>query len=159
VRPPRCVAPVVPVLFLLWSLATALPASATDELSPATVTVTLAPGESKTVTKHLHLDARPAKADIMLAIDTTSSMCTAITAAKNEATAIVNQVQADIPGAHFAVADFKDYPGFDPDDYPYVLRSALTPTPSRSRERSTRSAPATGAVTARRPTTGRSWRR
>jgi hypothetical protein len=74
-----------------------------DTITPSQVTATLKAGESIEVTKDVHLDALPAKADIVLAIDTTGSMGGAITQAKNEATQLVNDLQATIPGARFAV--------------------------------------------------------
>jgi len=91
-------------------LAVALPALAADSFSPASVSVTLEPGESTTVAKQLSLDPAPAKADVVLAIDTTGSMGPAIAQAQAEATAIVTAVQGAIPGARFAVVDFEDYP-------------------------------------------------
>jgi Mg-chelatase subunit ChlD len=66
------------------------------------------PGDSTTVNKTLHLDALPGAADIIIAIDTTGSMATAITQAKAQATQLCTDVQNAIPGARFAVMDFKD---------------------------------------------------
>jgi hypothetical protein len=100
-----------------------------DTITPSQVTETLNAGDSVEVQKDVHLEALPAKADIVLAVDTTGSMGGAITQAKNEATQLVNDLQATIPGARFAVVDFKDYP-FSPyggtGDYPYLLRTGLT---------------------------------
>ena len=107
----------------------ALPALGADSLSPASVDVTLLPGQSTKIDKTLHLDALPGAADIVLAVDTTASMCGAIGQAQAEATSIVNDVQAQIPGARFAVVDFRDYPFGpfgDPGDWPYLLRAPLT---------------------------------
>ena len=103
-------------------------ADAVDQFNPAVVTLTLGAGESAKVDKILHLDARPEFADIIIAIDTTSSMGGAIAQAKMEAIQICNDVKAQIPGARFAVVDFKDYPFSPyggPGDYPYLLK---TPT-------------------------------
>lgn len=69
---------------------------------------TLAPGETATISKQLHLEAAPPSADIEIAIDTTGSMGPSIAQAKADATNLVNQVQASIPDSHFAVVDFKD---------------------------------------------------
>src|SRR5256885_2022801 len=96
--------------FVAVSLIGALTAAATDAFNPAVVTLTLQAGASADVKKTLHLDALPGAADIVLAIDTTGSMGTAIAQAKADATNIVTQVQAQIQGARFAVVDFKDYP-------------------------------------------------
>jgi hypothetical protein len=106
-------------------------ALAADSLTPASVTLgPLHPGESADVSKSLHLDALPAGADILLAVDTTGSMGGAIAQAKAEAVAIVSDVQASIPNARFAVAHFDDYP-FNPFgslgcDQPYQLHQGFT---------------------------------
>src|SRR5439155_8252386 len=102
-------------------------ADAVDQFNPAVVNLTLGAGESAKVAKVLHLDAQPEFADIIIAIDTTGSMGGAIAQAKTEAIQICNDVKAQIPGARFAVVDFKDYPffpygGFG--DYPYLLKTA-----------------------------------
>jgi len=119
---------------VLAMLVNALPALA-DSLQPATVTLTMKAGSSTTVAKTYHLDALPGAADIVLAIDTTGSMGPAIAQAKADATNIVTQVQAQIPGARFAVVDFKDYPNvgqYPPftfggaGDYPYLLKAPFT---------------------------------
>ena len=72
--------------------------------------VNLQAGQSTTVNKTLHLDALPGAADIIIAIDTTGSMGDAIAQAKAQATALCTDVQAQIPGARFAVMDFRDIP-------------------------------------------------
>src|SRR3954451_3744060 len=81
-----------------------------DSITPATVSLSLGKGASATVDSSLHLAPAPPKADKLLALDTTGSMGAAITDARNDANAIVSDIQASIPGARFAVADFKDYP-------------------------------------------------
>ena len=87
-------------------------------------TLVLHPGESATLDRSVHLDAAPAKLDIVLAIDTTGSMGGAISAARSDAAALVNGVKGLSPGARFAVVDFKDYPVYgDSDDYPYRLKT------------------------------------
>lgn len=118
----------LPCLFTAM-LALALPALAADSFNPASVSVTLEPGESTTIAKQLSLDPAPAKADIVLAIDTTGSMGTAIAQAQAEATAIVSAVQGAIPGARFAVVDFEDYPNMplgSAIDVPYALLQPFT---------------------------------
>src|SRR5437867_8908721 len=112
--------------FLLFGAAPPA-ADAVDQFNPPLVTLTLSPGQSATIDKVLHLDAAPEFADIIIAIDTTGSMGGAIAQAKTEAIQICNDVKAQIPGARFAVVDFKDYPffpygGFG--DYPYLLKTA-----------------------------------
>src|SRR6185436_2679313 len=60
--------------------------------------------EAKTV----GIPARPASADIEIAIDTTGSMQPTIDQAKMEASDIVDEVQAQVPNTAFAVVSFKD---------------------------------------------------
>lgn len=79
-----------------------------DVLTPAAVTTTLRPGQSQAVPDTLTLAALPRRADIVLALDTTGSMGSALTAARTEAADLVTQVRSQIPGARFAVADFQD---------------------------------------------------
>jgi hypothetical protein len=110
---------------VLWLVA-AIPVSAVDTLTPSPVAVTLAAGDSTTVNKTLSLDGLPARADIIVAIDTTFSMNTPIAQATADANNICSQVKLAIPGARFAVVDFEDYPTM-PDgtaiDTPYTLKT------------------------------------
>src|SRR5215210_401145 len=106
---------------------------AADSFNPSAVSLTLAPGASWKTSQTLHLDSLPPKAEIVLAVDTTSSMGTAIANAKADAIKIVNRVKSSIPGARFAIVDFKDYPlnpYGDPSDYPYKLVTGLTADPT-----------------------------
>ena len=106
---------------------------AADRFEPASISVTLAPGASWKTSQSLHLDSLPAKADIVIAVDTTASMGAAITDAKADTVKIVNRIKSSIPGARFAVVDFKDYP-ISPfgglSDYPYELVTGLTGDPA-----------------------------
>lgn len=86
------------------------PALAADTLTPSSVVRTLPAGGSTTVDKILHLDGLPARADIIVAIDTTGSMGAALAKAKLDAVDICTDVQAAIPGARFAAVEFQDYP-------------------------------------------------
>jgi Mg-chelatase subunit ChlD len=95
---------------VVGSLATAVPSFGADSFSPNPVNVTLSAGQSTTIDKTLHLDALPGAADVIIAIDTTGSMGSAIAQAKAQATALCNDVKSAIPGARFAVVDFKDVP-------------------------------------------------
>ena len=110
----------------IWLVA-AFPAAAADTLTPSPVTVSLVAGTSTDVNKTLSLDGLPARADIIVAIDTTGSMGAPIAQAKADANAICTQIKGSIPGARFAAVDFEDYPGMPfggPGDTPYLL---LTP--------------------------------
>ncbi|HEY8988269.1 MAG TPA: vWA domain-containing protein, partial [Candidatus Limnocylindrales bacterium] len=110
----------------LWLVA-AIPVSAADTLTPSPVTVSLTAGASTTVNKTLTLDGLPARADIIVAIDTTASMGIPIAQAQADANSLCSNVQGSIPGARFAVVAFGDYPAMPagaPTDVPYLL---LTP--------------------------------
>jgi hypothetical protein len=111
---------------ILWLVA-AIPALAADTLTPTPVNVSLVAGTSTTVNKTLALDGLPARADIIVAIDTTFSMATPIAQAQADASNLCSQVKGSIPGARFSAVDFEDYPGMPlggPGDTPYTL---LTP--------------------------------
>jgi len=111
---------------MLWLVA-AIPVSAADTLTPSPVTTTLVAGTSTTVNKTLTLDGVPAKADIIVAIDTTASMGIPIAQAQADAMNICSNVKSSIPGARFAVVALGDYPAMPsggPGDVPYAL---LTP--------------------------------
>ena len=110
----------------LW-LAAAIPALAADTLTPSPVSVSLVAGTSTDINKTLNLDGLPARADIIIAIDTTGSMGIPIAQAQADATNICTTVQGSIPGARFAAVDFEDYEAMPlgaPGDDPYTL---LTP--------------------------------
>ncbi len=96
-----------------------------DSITPASATLNLGVGSSGTIHNTLHLDALPPKADILLALDTTGSMGTALTEATADANGIVADIQTTIPQARFAVVDFKDYVGLT-SDYPYRLAQDFT---------------------------------
>ncbi len=115
----------VVLLAALAAALTAAPAFAADTITPSVVTTTLQAGQSTTVSKTLSLDGLPARADIIVAIDTTGSMGPPIAQAQADAINICTQVQAAIPGARFAVMDFEDYfpgPGAV-GDVPYALKT------------------------------------
>ena len=114
------------VATLLWLVA-AIPVAAADTLTPSPVNVTLAAGASTTVNKTLALDGLPARADIIVAVDTTGSMGIPIAQAQADASNLCSSVKLSIPGARFAAVDFEDYPTMPlggPGDTPYLL---LTP--------------------------------
>lgn len=104
---PRRIA--VTTVVALTALVAAAPGFAADTLTPSVFAPTLQAGQSATVTKSLHLDGLPPRADIIVAVDTTGSMGTPIAQAQADAVNICNQVQGAIPGARFAVMDFEDY--------------------------------------------------
>lgn len=99
----------------------ATPAAAT--VTPSGDILTVPAGSSGSTAAVVGVPAVPAKADVLIAIDTTGSMLGAINQAKAEATALVTSVQGTVPDTNFAVVDFKDAvdgPG------EYVVRQAMT---------------------------------
>ena len=85
-------------------------ATEADAIRPCSASLSLGRGSFGSIDPTLHLNASPPKADILFALDTTGSMGAALTDARTDANAIVHDIQQSIPGARFAVADFKDYP-------------------------------------------------
>ena len=75
-----------------WLVA-AIPVAAADTLTPTPVTQTLVAGTSTTVNKTLALDGLPARADIIVAIDTTGSMGLPIAQAQADANSLCSTVQ------------------------------------------------------------------
>jgi len=100
----------VTATLLAGSLLSSMPAFGADTFTPNPVVRTVPAGGTVDVAKTLHLDALPGAADIIIAIDTTGSMGAAIAQAKAQATQLCTDVQNQIPGARFAVFDFKDIP-------------------------------------------------
>jgi hypothetical protein len=104
------------------------PAGETCTSNPAPEGSIVVPaGGSNSVNRSFNVPATPPTADIEIAIDTTGSMAPSIAQAQTDANNIVSGVQAQIPGAQFAVVDFKD----DVDGAAeYVVRQAMTSTAS-----------------------------
>lgn len=96
-------------------------------ISPGTVELSVRAGSptygSATQSLTVNVPAVPAHADILLAIDTTSSMQPSIDQAKRDALNVVADVQAMIPDARFAVVDFRDAVD-GPNEY--IVRQGMT---------------------------------
>ena len=90
-------------------LAAVVAAPATATVTPPTATLTVPAGTSGATPATVGVPALPAKADILIAIDTTGSMGAAIAEATSEANALVAAVQGAVADAQFAVVDFKDF--------------------------------------------------
>jgi uncharacterized repeat protein (TIGR01451 family) len=97
-------------------------ASAVPGVEPQSVTATLNPGQSITVTKTVHTPAIPPKPDIVFLADTTSSMSGAIANVKAQAGAIFSQVLGVQALAQFGVAHYTDQNCPDP----YILDQGIT---------------------------------
>jgi hypothetical protein len=92
-------------------------------VEPASVAVTLKPGESATVDKQVTAPEIPAIPDIYMLADTTGSMGGSVAAAQAGAAAILTDILAIDPGAQFGAGDYKDFP-YDP--YCFQHAQAIT---------------------------------
>ncbi len=86
----------------------ALPASAAPGVVPATVDQSANPGSSFIVDKTVTTPTIPPNPDIVLLVDTTTSMGAVIGAVQANLNGIINSVQGAQPSAQFAVARYKD---------------------------------------------------
>jgi hypothetical protein len=87
---------------------TSAAALATPGVSPAHYADSLDPGSSVTITKTVETPPIPPKPDIVLMADTTGSMDGSIANVRDNASAILSQIQGTQPTAQFAVAEYKD---------------------------------------------------
>ena len=99
-------------------------ASADPGVSPATVDEALNPGGSITVTKTVTTPEVPPKPDIVLLVDHTGSMGSAINNVKANMADIITDVKSSQPDAQFAVALYCDFD--DPWAGPFTLVQNLT---------------------------------
>jgi hypothetical protein len=104
---------------LLLSGATALAAPGVD---PATVDITLLPGQSTTITKNVTTAEIPPNPDLVLLADTTGSMGTAIDNVKANAGEVTSTVLAAQPTAQFGVSSYKD----EGDSYLFNVEQNIT---------------------------------
>ena len=98
-------------------------------VTPATSTQTMAPGTSVTITKTVSTPVIAPKPDIVLLVDSTGSMGSAIANVQAGMTTIISSVKAVQPDAQFAVADYKDFLSDDPygsDPYGFRVDTGLT---------------------------------
>lgn len=74
-----------------------------------------------------HADA-PAATDVLLILDTTASMDTALAAAKTEIESSIDQINSDLPNVHYALAQVRDYESVygEPGDSPWQLVQPMT---------------------------------
>ena len=109
---------------LAAALVTAATAVAAPGVDPTSVSVTLAPGGSTTLTKTVHTPTIPPNADILFLADTTGSMGPTLTNVRTGAGSIMSQVLAAQPTSEFAAAEYKDFDGISP--FGYRLNQAVT---------------------------------
>lgn len=87
-----------------------VPASAS--ITPDYLEATLAPGESITETKTVHIEEVPPKADVVFAFDLTSSMGGIIATAKTKANDITGNITLLGSDVQFGVMSYMDYPHY-----------------------------------------------
>ena len=113
------------VLFALaavFSTVVVAAAAAAPGVTPATVTDTMLPGETETISKTVETPAIPPNPDIFFLADSTGSMGSAIANVKANATSIMNQVLAAQPTAQFGAGEYRDVG----DAFVYRLNQAIT---------------------------------
>ncbi|MEA3510555.1 MAG: hypothetical protein U9R51_03880, partial [Actinomycetota bacterium] len=101
-------------------------------LTPESVTEIIFPGGDFVVNKTVSTPELPPSVDVCLMEDETGSFSDDLDNLQNPATiaAIYDGVIAGAPGAHFAVAGFRDYdvdPYGSPGDWVYRLHSSMSP--------------------------------
>jgi uncharacterized repeat protein (TIGR01451 family) len=101
-------------------------AFAAPGVTPASVSLTLLPGQSALVPKSVETSPIPPKPDILFLADTTGSMGGAITNIRTNATAIMNDVRVEQADAQFGAAEYRDFNCSDP--FAYRLNQAITPS-------------------------------
>lgn len=94
-------------------------------VSPSTVDQSVNPGTTIHVTKTISTPEIPPKPDIVLVVDSTGSMGSAINNVKSAMTSIVGDVQTAQPDAQFGVVDYKDV---GDGAGVFTVRTDLTPT-------------------------------
>jgi uncharacterized repeat protein (TIGR01451 family) len=97
-------------------------AIAAPGVTPASVTATLLPGQTATLTKTVETPTIPPKPDIFFLADTTGSMGGAIGNVRANAASVMSQVLAAQPDAQFGVGEYKDVG----DTFIYRLNQAIT---------------------------------
>lgn len=99
-------------------------ASASATVDPISVDEALDPGGSTTITKTVTTPEIPPRPDIVLLVDRTGSMGSAINGVKTNMSGLVAAVEAAAPDAQWAVASYCDDDLGEPD--PFLLHSDLS---------------------------------
>jgi hypothetical protein len=97
-------------------------AYAAPGVTPSSVTDSLLPGQTRTITKSVETPPIPPNPDIFFLADSTSSMGSAIGNVQANATSVMNQVLAAQPTAQFGVGEYRDVG----DAFVYRLNQAIT---------------------------------
>lgn len=115
----------VAALFALaafFSMVIVAAAVAAPGVTPSTVTATLLPGASNTISKSVETSPIPPNPDIFFLADTTGSMGTAIGNVQTNATSVMSTVTLAQPTAQFGAGEYKDVG----DVFVYRLNQAIT---------------------------------
>jgi uncharacterized repeat protein (TIGR01451 family) len=120
----RRTAPVAALLALatLFSMAIAAAAAAAPGVTPSTVTATLLPGQSATISKSVETSPIPPNPDIFFLADTTGSMGGAVANVRAGNANVMATVVAAQPTAQFGAGEYKDVG----DVFVYRLNQAIT---------------------------------
>lgn len=108
-------------------LALSISPAALAEVTPASYTGELAPGESVQVTKTVDVPAAPAQADVYFLADTTGSMGMTLSNIKTNLGAIIADLRGQIADVWFGAGDYKDFPLTS---NPYAFRNGASLGPS-----------------------------
>ena len=120
----RRTAPVAALLALaaLFSMVIAAAAAAAPGVTPSTVTATLLPGQSNTISKSVETSPIPPNPDIFFLADTTGSMGGAVANVRAGNANVMATVIGAQPTAQFGVGEYKDVG----DVFVYRLNQAIT---------------------------------
>jgi uncharacterized repeat protein (TIGR01451 family) len=120
----RRTAPVAALLALaaLFSMVIAAAAAAAPGVTPSTVTATLLPGQSNTISKSVETSPIPPNPDIFFLADTTGSMGGAVANVRAGNANVMATVVAAQPTAQFGAGEYKDVG----DVFVYRLNQAIT---------------------------------
>ena len=120
----RRTAPVAALLALaaLFSMVIAAAAAAAPGVTPNTVTATLLPGASQTISKSVETSPIPPNPDIFFLADTTGSMGGAVANVRTGNGNVMATVVAAQPTAQFGVGEYKD----TTDSFAYRLNQPIT---------------------------------
>jgi ribosomal protein S11 len=108
-----------------------LPAPVGADVSPASVSLTLQPGESATIEKTVGVPAVPPKLDLCLVVDNSGSYFDDLPNIKTKAPDLFDAIRAQVADSQFCLGTFVDYPYFPwgsdtAGDYAHRLNQSLT---------------------------------
>ncbi|WP_410790432.1 Calx-beta domain-containing protein [Kribbella sp. C-35] len=97
------------VVAVVVGVGVAAPSAAhADGVDPATLELTLAPGQSAAAAVHVTTPQVPPRPDIMILGDTTGSLDPVVANVRNNIDALIDHVRASQPTARFGVAGYKE---------------------------------------------------